>query len=1267
MLYQPTNIYPNMTGALGNGVIDANNSLPVSWQVNGNSPMTAYQITIYANNTTSTQLFSTGKLTNGCPFYGVNYAGEPQFFSHTITPEQLSTAQIVNGRDYKIVIQQWWNDTDSVTQSSASVFQTRTTPSIQIGAIPTPLATRSFTFSASYYQKENEPLNWARWEISSLENGEHSIIKDTGKIYGVSELLLPYDGFLTGRAYAVRLSIQTESGVDVTTGWKDFNVNYTVTPITGELSVCQANKAHGIAITAPQINNIPATNTEGVYVNGSNMVIPQNVSSEVTWNSKNGEPLSIKSPFDLLWDGDGYSAGDVLTISGTANSYGFQPSEAFTGGSIGAYGHGYWCCYGGGKYVAIFYDGTVRYSTDFVTWNSSKIQFADSAGWSGVAYGNNMYVAISYTTKCVAYSTDAVSWTVTTNVPSQFMSLIFADGKFVAGGHGLIAYSTDGISWTTANAPVSSTEEVTAIAYGGGTSYASKYIASTTSCAIYYSTNGTEWVKGNETFPVWAHFICFGATTVGGYREGFVAAFGTNDFIAVSENGVNWETKYIQAPGNLYSVHASWNQNDGFKIVAAGNGCVIYSSDLGETWTFLNNEPFADSVVDVFEGNGDAFIIAARADGVYYTALASQFAQPTDIVINFSNDISIQTRTSVLPSEIQWKDCVYGDGIYVAVASYSETAQTTAFAATSKTLTEWTSSPLPKGHWESISYGNGQFIAVGTSVEDSKPIAAYSFDKGTSWTVFPIACESPKCIRFMNGNFYVAGIGIYRSPNWADWEKCTLVQYQNYPLFSLAYGNGTYVCITTYESYYSYDGISWSKSQTYTDWWRCVAFGNGRFIAAGVGGAVSYSRDGVIWESISGVHPEEVSWNGLCYGANRFVAIDRYQVYTSIDGTDWSFIQSIPVNGACCFGNGVFAFLGDGTTLSETNPIIADVSARLNGGVIGKTGIYAPKKIRMSTNGTFRDFSVLTSTDGISMAEVLPLFKMPQFSEITSIKAGGTQSTNYIFLSDVYLTIEQLKAFQNNWSYHPADLPRQFYADFTSDFNGDTYGETVFSALHIYRSAFGSNIIQKVAELRAWNGKKIVDIRASNGIPYTYYAFGVSDEETTDAIISRQITACIWDWAVISCKADSNGVFHAQKIFAFGKNFSSGDISNNNAPQILQNFTRYPTIQPSPFNYKSGTLTSLIGTISNGSYSDTLSGRDDVFELSTTRNTLFLKSRKGDFIKIRISGAIECTTMDNSPTQAQNIKLPWVEIGDVSDAQVICTKDDEAWPYQDAP
>ena len=96
MLYQPTNIYPSMTGGLGNGVVDASKDLTVSWQVNGNSAMVSYQIVICKNNSTSDQVYSTGKISAGCPFYGVDYAGNVQFFSYTISASALQTAKITN-------------------------------------------------------------------------------------------------------------------------------------------------------------------------------------------------------------------------------------------------------------------------------------------------------------------------------------------------------------------------------------------------------------------------------------------------------------------------------------------------------------------------------------------------------------------------------------------------------------------------------------------------------------------------------------------------------------------------------------------------------------------------------------------------------------------------------------------------------------------------------------------------------------------------------------------------------------------------------------------------------------------------------------------------------------------------------------------------------------------------------------------------------------------------------------------------------------------
>ena len=101
-LFQPTNIYPSSLGELGNGTVDITKPLNVSWQVNGNSAMSAFSITIYKNDAESTKVYETGKLTDGCPFYGTDYAGNTVFFSYTIPSESLSGAGMVNGEQYKL-------------------------------------------------------------------------------------------------------------------------------------------------------------------------------------------------------------------------------------------------------------------------------------------------------------------------------------------------------------------------------------------------------------------------------------------------------------------------------------------------------------------------------------------------------------------------------------------------------------------------------------------------------------------------------------------------------------------------------------------------------------------------------------------------------------------------------------------------------------------------------------------------------------------------------------------------------------------------------------------------------------------------------------------------------------------------------------------------------------------------------------------------------------------------------------------------------------
>ncbi|MBR2869881.1 MAG: hypothetical protein IKB98_00670, partial [Clostridia bacterium] len=143
MIYQPSNIIPSNFAGVGLGTVDATKDITISWQVNGNSPMTAFQITIYLinSNGTLTQVHATEILTEGIPsggFYGKDGKGNPQQFVYSLPDTPWTTWGVVNGNEYQLSITQYWgNPTNgnypfSVEQYSNSAFVTRATPNLRV-------------------------------------------------------------------------------------------------------------------------------------------------------------------------------------------------------------------------------------------------------------------------------------------------------------------------------------------------------------------------------------------------------------------------------------------------------------------------------------------------------------------------------------------------------------------------------------------------------------------------------------------------------------------------------------------------------------------------------------------------------------------------------------------------------------------------------------------------------------------------------------------------------------------------------------------------------------------------------------------------------------------------------------------------------------------------------------------------------------------------------------------------------------------------------
>lgn len=312
-IYQPTNISPSLWGELGNGVIDAVKGMTVTWQVNGTSALTAFSITIYRNDAASTQLYTTGKLTDGCPFYGTNYAGETQLFSYMIPASALSGAGVTNGGNYKLVITQYWGTNESITQTSASAFVTRADPTLAIAAIPAPLAAKEYTFTGAYTQAQGDTLNWLRWQLCA-QGAEDDPLYDTERIYGTGELRFKYDGLFSGTTYGVRLQVQTENGVQSDTGWVYFAVSYATASSTAAVQVCCNKAASGIYITWPRLASIVGRASGSYEIRGEKLALPDG--SSVTWDSVTGQAMRYAPPWMIVWKGR-ITQDAVLFAAGT--------------------------------------------------------------------------------------------------------------------------------------------------------------------------------------------------------------------------------------------------------------------------------------------------------------------------------------------------------------------------------------------------------------------------------------------------------------------------------------------------------------------------------------------------------------------------------------------------------------------------------------------------------------------------------------------------------------------------------------------------------------------------------------------------------------------------------------------------------------------------------------------------------------------------------------------------------------------------------------
>jgi hypothetical protein len=280
-------------------------------------------------------------------------------------------------------------------------------------------------------------------------------------------------------------------------------------------------------------------------------------------------------------------------------------------------------------------------------------------------------------------------------------------------------------------------------------------------------------------------------------------------------------------------------------------------------------------------------------------------------------------------------------------ASYLLTIDNEAPATTQNTGVTWsTSTSAANDTWNSVTYGNGLFVAVAATTTSNKSVM--TSPDGVTWTqrTATTTNNSWRSVTYGNGLFVAVTAtstnkNVMTSPDGITWTLRT-GQNLNTVWNSVTYGGGVFVAVGGDYSYtdsimYSVDGITWLdatsdplQSQAFTS----VAYGNGVFVAiasstcAGSCGGVSLiatSVNGISWTSRSAPNANE--WQSITYGNGLFVAVSSSgtgnRVMTSSNGTTWTSRTSAANNSwtSVTYGNGLFvAVSSDGTNRIMTSP-----------------------------------------------------------------------------------------------------------------------------------------------------------------------------------------------------------------------------------------------------------------------------------------------------------------------------------------------------------
>lgn len=261
-----------------------------------------------------------------------------------------------------------------------------------------------------------------------------------------------------------------------------------------------------------------------------------------------------------------------------------------------------------------------------------------------------------------------------------------------------------------------------------------------------------------------------------------------------------------------------------------------------------------------------------------------------------------------------WRDVVYGDGKFVAVANAGQVGISEDRGAT------WQgTSSYPYGYPLCAAYGNGVF-----SVLSESSYVSWSTDAKT-WTHAPAIANNEyttwQAMIFAAGKFVaVSSTGKFAVST--DGKTYTIGSLPTTGSYTgIAYGNGKFIACVRGGVAVSENGQNWSYYAAGDGkYWQDIAFQNGVFVLSGQAGEIAYStNDGATW-TIKKIESTGMTLSVVTAGNGIFVVVASNSTFCawSRDGVNWTAMTmaySSRMRGIA-YGDSMFVVVGDSPSLA---------------------------------------------------------------------------------------------------------------------------------------------------------------------------------------------------------------------------------------------------------------------------------------------------------------------------------------------------------------